>query len=528
MEWLTNSVNAMERSSRTVASNANKVVQRMQKIMNEQEKRIQELEGSIGIYHTLCLDSLQAEINRLEIRKKDLLLELETTEETLNNRRRTMEHSKIKLQELMDKSNINAANNSQSSSSAASSSNLLSYTLNSIAQMPKLLSKNNYNEGNSTSLDSRGKDMNSINTYDGDDNGYGYGSNERSSTSHAHPQTQTPILTQAPTKDGDRYGNTSSFSTSGNHYKNNTISSITAGSNADNYSHFYNNYINSNDDDIFTPSIMDPEQVDDQDIEFIEEVELLSSIRDIVVPQQLLFVLQRSDSDSIIAYLSSQYEYANDVVQAVKLSNRNLSGNGVPPMQLSTLEQRLGLSARLVPNHEREFPDVISMGVPVFARQDLYKYTCDVRDNRKRRGSNSSNDNNDNNTQSSGHGENGDSTEGGATRRDSVRFDAQLLGAVEIPVVTEIVIDVWETNHWQWATTTINGVKFAVLERIFITCDVSADEDDDSKEIQTGNRSSASPGSSGLKVTVLEIHLFGRHPQQGHILNERIMVTSGY
>ena len=55
MEWLTNSVNAMERSSRTVASNANKVVQRMQKIMNEQEKRIQELEGSIGIYHTLCL-----------------------------------------------------------------------------------------------------------------------------------------------------------------------------------------------------------------------------------------------------------------------------------------------------------------------------------------------------------------------------------------------------------------------------------------------------------------------------------------
>ena len=34
----------MERSSRTVASNANKVVQRMQKIMNEQEKRIQELE----------------------------------------------------------------------------------------------------------------------------------------------------------------------------------------------------------------------------------------------------------------------------------------------------------------------------------------------------------------------------------------------------------------------------------------------------------------------------------------------------
>ena len=541
MEWLTNSVKSMERSSRTVASNANKVVQRMQNIMNDQDKRIKELESSIGVYHTLCLDSLQSEINRLELRKKDLLLELETTDEALIYRKRMMENSKIKLNELMNQSNINTSNNGHSSSSASSaSSTLLSYTLNSLVQMPQLLSNNHSsNSSNDRIKSSSGNRFNNTDrmydAYDvnadhgnnndnnsyinsgihGDNTGQNYGNHGNYDKSASPTVVPTPLLDR-DNRDNSSYDKSWSYSSSkaskaskasiGHQYRNSQLTH-------NNYK--YNNY--NDNDDIFSPSIMDPENIEDPDLEYIEEIELLATIRDMSLPQQLLFILQRSNSDDIIAYTSSKYEYGNDVIQTIKLTDSNINGNGAPEL-LSSLEHRVGLSSRLVPNHEREFPDVISMGVPLFAREDLQQYAISRREaltpNRIR--SSSNNSNNDENENEGGKGD----------RRGGIRFDAQLLGVVEIPVVTEIVIDIWETTHWQWATTTINGVKFAVLERIFISCDVSAD--DNNSDLGTSSNNNNTPSSTGLKVAVIEIHLFGRHPQQGHILNERIMVTSGY
>jgi len=136
-----------------------------------------------------------------------------------------------------------------------------------------------------------------------------------------------------------------------------------------------------------------------------------------------------------------------------------------PPAGISHSEAKLGLEARIIPNHEREFPDVMSMALPNFAETSLMEFL----------------------TRSTG-------------RRVVSVQEGELLGSVEIPCIEEVVIDVWRTEGWLWATTTVMDVKFAVLERVCITCDFSH-------------------GSSHVS----SIDLFARHPVSGHILEENIM-----
>lgn len=142
--------------------------------------------------------------------------------------------------------------------------------------------------------------------------------------------------------------------------------------------------------------------------------------------------------------------------------------------------------SKIIPNHDRDFPDARDLEVPFHLLSE------------KQRAS-----------------------------RTTVIF-GQLVVAFEIPIVPEVLIDVWESTSsdtvstgvsgptsssnattpfkrygpgfHSWATTTIDNINFAVLERILITSETSY-------------------GSQNI----VQIDLFGRHPKTGRILVESIV-----
>jgi hypothetical protein len=86
----------------------------------------------------------------------------------------------------------------------------------------------------------------------------------------------------------------------------------------------------------------------------------------------------------------------------------------------------MSYGAKIVPNHEREFPHVKKLLVPNIVR----------------------NNNNPNN-----------------------ECMGILIGAFELPITPNVVIDIWKDplSKKSWATTSIDSVVFCILERLFIT-----------------------------------------------------------
>lgn len=164
---------------------------------------------------------------------------------------------------------------------------------------------------------------------------------------------------------------------------------------------------------------------------------------------------------------------------------------------------------KIVPNHERDFPEVQEMPVPLFLLA-----TSRARGSRGSRNGTSS---------------------------DKAQRLGSLLGAFEIPLLPGVVIDVWyegtsqsqrgshahaatssssggygtaeEVLSYQnsestaerrlyWASTTVDGVGFAVLTRLFVTIE-------------------AVWGVS----TVTRVDLFGAHPTTGMVVKEAVTAT---
>ena len=95
MEWF------LERRNKSVARNAQLAVKNMHSILEKQNLRVRELEGCVvGLQH-LATDSLELEIHRLELRRKDLLLELDTTEAALQERKKRLEDVKLNVKKLL-------------------------------------------------------------------------------------------------------------------------------------------------------------------------------------------------------------------------------------------------------------------------------------------------------------------------------------------------------------------------------------------------------------------------------------------
>ena len=212
---------------------------------------------------------------------------------------------------------------------------------------------------------------------------------------------------------------------------------------------------------------------------------------------------------------------------------------------------------KMVPNHERDFPDLYDIPVPISVST--------------------------NNT--TGH--NSDPSSGTTHNLGSLQ------GAFEIPLLPGVIIDIWRENvspYRIWATTPLDGIGFAVLERIhleFSTKSVKSNTSNnnnnnkDNSNIHnmppfstngssnwhrphslvtssnnTINNTHANTHSNHIQQQHLHVHqqqghthrdeedtesiyddesiskpiqavLFGRHPTQGSLLMERIQGGSG-
>ena len=182
--------------------------------------------------------------------------------------------------------------------------------------------------------------------------------------------------------------------------------------------------------------------------QYLEEIEMLAAVRETMSGSNLLFVLHRSNADDIIMYLPS--DNPTEVVSISKLtdpSDKSTMG------MLSSFDFILGLGSKIVPNHVRDLPDVQELPIP-----------C---------------------------------TYEGSAPENAL---GTLIGAVEITLAQDVIIDIWKTvDSFYWATTSVNGVQFSVIERIFVTCDMHW----------------------GVP-SVTQIDLFARHPSAGHLIIESI------
>ena len=125
-----------------------------------------------------------------------------------------------------------------------------------------------------------------------------------------------------------------------------------------------------------------------------------------------------------------------------------------------------------------------------------------------------------------------------------------LLGAFEIPLLPGVIIDVWEetlveSHHHSsqsgesssvrvlasaskprcWTTTPVDGIGFAVLERVFIKTSAlpsAAGTDVDGAAAAPGHQTPNYGPIPGQPNTLVEASIFGRHPAKGNLLMECI------
>jgi hypothetical protein len=191
------------------------------------------------------------------------------------------------------------------------------------------------------------------------------------------------------------------------------------------------------------------------EIEDIEEV--LCVIREF--EPQMLFIIERSNGSDVVVYI-----LPNQPVESIVSAYRLRQFDDRDSMeQLSSHEKAVAFGAVVVPNHDRDDPDVQDLSVVM-------------------------------------------SSPARASSASQLGCSGELIGAIELPVAPDIIIDLWRaelSTTKPWATTTINGVKFCVLERLFV-------------------RSETVWGIT----SVVEITLFGRHPRTWDIVVENIDLTA--
>ena len=169
----------------------------------------------------------------------------------------------------------------------------------------------------------------------------------------------------------------------------------------------------------------------------------------------LLFIVEKNTDDGIVVY-TLPAAATESVVQAYRITDMSDLRS---VEELTTYESLVAFGAKVVPNHDREDPDIMEL------------------------------------------------PELGASGRAGAIGD--LIGAIELPAAPDVIIDVWAIDGSEfdgasprkkmWATTSINGVRFCVLERIYLT----------------------SENHWGMS-SVVEVSLYGRHPFTGAVVVETI------
>jgi hypothetical protein len=124
--------------------------------------------------------------------------------------------------------------------------------------------------------------------------------------------------------------------------------------------------------------------------------------------------------------------------------------------------------SKIVPNHERDFPSTLEIPVPDCLLKSVPKGT--------------------------------------------VSRTGYLIGAFEIPLTPGVIMDVWMAPHLKtqetsktdiyWVTTPIDSVPFAILQRMYVV----------------------SVTNWGVQ-SVVQVDLFGVHPDGAHLLMESVTAT---
>lgn len=129
----------------------------------------------------------------------------------------------------------------------------------------------------------------------------------------------------------------------------------------------------------------------------------------------MLFSVDRSDAEEVVVYLVPPQD-TPDIVTAHRAAVVN---DALAVTRIGAYEWMVAFGAKVVPNHEREDPQIIEL------------------------------------------------PEVGASADQGM---ADLVGAIEVPCAPDVIIDVWRLHVSEavrvWATTTINGIAFCQLDRI--------------------------------------------------------------
>lgn len=201
--------------------------------------------------------------------------------------------------------------------------------------------------------------------------------------------------------------------------------------------------------------------------EFLEETEMMRNIKD-SLKEQVLFVIHSNNVDDVIVYFPSTSNV--EIISSAKLEEHDEVGVVLTPT--GNLDAMMNYGPQIVPNHERDFPHVQELVAPLCLRTEAASSMAV-----NRRGST-----------------------GRVAAPDSDSNKGQLLGAVKLPLIPDVIIDIWRLPDGRcWATTSVDGTSFGVIERIFVSSEIS------------------------FSVSVIvAVDIYGRHAAKNYLLAEKI------
>ena len=239
-----------------MAQSAQRVVADMHKHLEKQNKKVRELESVITQFNKLFTDSLESDLSRLEVRKKELFKEIEAIDIQITDRRSRLQNMRTEIYQIIAKNDVEHLTGIRT-------------TDMDVLNMP------------------RGTDNNSMNGSSNDRNG----SNSTDTNSLTLSETRAAALEE----------------------------------------------------------------------QYLEESEMLAAVKD--VGRDLLFIVHRNNVSDIIVYSPSANDA--DIVSSYKLTDYN-DKNSIT--ELTTFETMMAYGAKIVPNHDRDFPHVKELGVPLAVR----------------------------------------------------------------------------------------------------------------------------------------------------------------
>ena len=188
------------------------------------------------------------------------------------------------------------------------------------------------------------------------------------------------------------------------------------------------------------------------DEQFEEEFELIANVKRI--EPQMIFLIHRNSSEDIVVYVPPRQHTDPAIISSYRLRDHTDKNSCE---ELTYFEKMMAYGPKIIPNHDRDEPDIQAM-----------IYT------------------------------------GASSTSQSFDHIGDLVCAIELPAVPDIRLDIWKSvnDDRYWATTTIQGVKFAVLERIYVM-----------SEVRWGFQ------------TVVGMELAGRHPISGKVVTEMVNET---